>query len=101
MWKKLGNENLKATILITEYDGTRTNGKCEMLQLLDSMITNDARCTREIKYRTVKAKAAFNKKTLFTSKLDLNLRKNTSKCYTWKTALYGAANWTLREVDQK
>jgi hypothetical protein len=42
------------------------------------MITNDAKCTREIKYRIVKAKAAFNKKILFTSKLDLNLRKSTS-----------------------
>jgi hypothetical protein len=50
------------------------------------MITNDARCTGEIKYRIVTAKAAFNKKTLSTTKLDLNLRKNTSKCYTWSTA---------------
>jgi hypothetical protein len=40
------------------------------------MITNDARCTREIKSRIAMAKAAFNKKkTLFNSKLDLNLRK--------------------------
>jgi hypothetical protein len=39
------------------------------------MITNDARCTCEIKSRTVMTKAAFNKKILFTSKLDLNLRK--------------------------
>jgi hypothetical protein len=42
------------------------------------MITNDARCTREIKARTAMARAAFNKKTLFTSKLDLELRKATS-----------------------
>jgi hypothetical protein len=36
------------------------------------MITNDARCTREIKARIAMAKASFNKKkTLFTSKLDL------------------------------
>jgi hypothetical protein len=41
-----------------------------------SMITNDVRCTREIKSRIAMTKAAFNKKkTLFTSKLDLNLRK--------------------------
>jgi hypothetical protein len=39
------------------------------------MITSDARCTREVKYRTATAKAALNnkKKALFTSKLDLNL----------------------------
>jgi hypothetical protein len=43
----------------------------EYFNYLGSMITNDARCTREIKPRIVMAKAAFNKKTLFTSKLDL------------------------------
>jgi hypothetical protein len=32
-----------------------------------SMITNDARCTREIKARIAMAKVAFNKKTLLTS----------------------------------
>jgi hypothetical protein len=49
------------------------------------MITNNARCTREIKSRIAMEKAAFNKKkTLFTSKLDLNLRKKLVKCYIWK-----------------
>jgi hypothetical protein len=48
------------------------------------------------------AKAAFNKKrTLFTSTLDLELRKKLVKCYIWSTALYGAETWTLRTVDQK
>jgi hypothetical protein len=48
----------------------------EEFSYLGSMITNDARCTREIKARIDMAKAAFNrKKTLFTSKLDLELRK--------------------------
>jgi hypothetical protein len=66
------------------------------------MITNDARCTREIKSRIAMAKAAFNKKKpLFTSKLDLNLRKKLVKCYIWSTALYGAEMWTLRKIDQK
>jgi hypothetical protein len=47
------------------------------------------------------AKAAFNnKKSLFTSKLDLNLRKKLVKCYIWSIALYGAETWTLRKVDQ-
>ena len=60
------------------------------------------RCTCEIKSRIVTAKAAFNKKkTLLTSKLDLNLRKKVVKCYIWSTALYGAETWTLREADQK
>jgi hypothetical protein len=65
------------------------------------MITNDARCAREIKSRIVMAKAAFNKKkTLFTNKLDLNLRKKLVKCYIWSIALYGAETWTLRKTDQ-
>jgi len=46
-------------------------------------------------------KAAFTKKkTLFTSKLDLNLRKTLVKCYIWSMALYGAETWMLR-ADQK
>jgi hypothetical protein len=48
------------------------------------------------------AKFAFNKKrTLFTSTLDLELRKKLVKCYVWGIALYGAETWTLRAVDQK
>jgi hypothetical protein len=66
------------------------------------MITNDARCAREIKSRIAIAKAAFNrKKTLFTSKLDLNLRKKLVKCNIWSIALCGAETWTLRKVDQE
>jgi hypothetical protein len=58
---------------------------------LDSTITNDARCTREIKYKISMAKAAFNgKKNLFTSILDLNLRKKLLKCYIWSMVIYGA-----------
>jgi hypothetical protein len=67
------------------------------------MLTNDARCTREIKSWLAMAKAAFNnnkKKTLFTSKLDLNYRKKLVKCFIWNIALYGAETWTLRKIDQ-
>jgi hypothetical protein len=74
----------------------------EYFNYLGSMITNDARCTRVIKSRIAMAKAAFNKKkNLFTSKLDLNLRKKLVKFYIWSIALYGAEMWTLRKVDQK
>ena len=56
----------------------------------------------EIKCKIAMAKAAVNKKrTLFTSTLDLELRKKLVKCYVWIIALYGAENWTLRAVDQK
>jgi hypothetical protein len=66
------------------------------------MLTNDGRCTCEIKSGIVMAKVAFNKKrNLFTSTLDLNLRKKLVKCYIWSMALYGAETWTLRAADQK
>ena len=66
------------------------------------MLTNDGRCTCEIKSRIAKAKAAFNKRrALFTSTLDLNLRKKLVKCYFWRIALYGAETWTICAVDQK
>jgi len=47
------------------------------------------------------AKTASNKKILFTSKLDLNLRKKLVKCYIWSMALYGAETWTFRTADKK
>jgi hypothetical protein len=54
----------------------------EHFNYLGSMITNAARCTREINSMITMAKAAFDrKKTLFTSKLGLNLRKKLVKCY--------------------
>jgi len=74
----------------------------EYFKYLGSMLTNDGRCTCEIKSRIAMAKAAFNKKkTLFTSTLDLNLRKKLVKCHIWSMALYGAETWTLRAADQK
>jgi hypothetical protein len=69
----------------------------EEFNYLGSIITNDARCRREIKARITMAKAAFNKKkTLFISKLDLELRKKLASI-----ALYGAETWALRKLDQK
>jgi phage-related protein len=53
----------------------------EYFKYFGSMTTNNAKCTREIKSRVAMAKATFNeKKTLFRSKLDLNLRKELVKC---------------------
>jgi hypothetical protein len=47
-------------------------------------------------------KAAFNKmRALFTSKMDLELRKKLVKCYIWSIDLYGTETWTLRAVGQK
>jgi hypothetical protein len=70
----------------------------ECFKYLDSTLTNDRRYTCEIKSRIAKAKAAFNNKTLFTSTLDLNLRKKLIKCYILSTALYGAGEGWRRSV---
>ena len=52
----------------------------ESIKYLGSMLTNDGRCTCEIKSRIAMAEAAFNKKRAhFTSTLDLKLRNKLVK----------------------
>ena len=64
---------------------------------LDSLVTNDARCTCAIKCRIAMVKATLNKKkALFTS----NLLKKLQKCYIGKIAVYGVETRTHRKVDQ-
>jgi hypothetical protein len=47
-------------------------------------------------------KTAFSKKkSLFTSKLDLNIRKKLVKCYIWSIDLYVVQTLTLRKLEQK
>jgi hypothetical protein len=72
----------------------------ESFKYLGSILTNDGRCICEIKCRISMAKAAFKKnRALFTSTLDLELRKKLVKCYIWSIALYRAETLTLRAVD--
>ena len=48
------------------------------------------------------AKAAFdNNKAIFTSKLDVNFRKNAVNCCLWSIALYGAESDTLQKLFYK
>ena len=63
------------------------------------MITNDARCTCEIKATIAMAKAAFSRKEALVGKLDLNLMKKLFKCYIRSVALYDAETWTFQKVD--
>ena len=62
------------------------------------ILHSDARCARKSNRQ---GKSRIQQKILFTSKLDLNLRKELLKCYIWSIALYGVDNWTPRKVDQK
>jgi hypothetical protein len=51
----------------------------EEFNYLGSMITNDARCTREIKARIAMAKAAFNKKKTQHQQNRLRAKEETSE----------------------
>jgi len=103
MWKKTKVVRISrqpSPITITIDQKQLENVKC--FKYLGSLLTEDGRCTCEIKSRIAMAKAAFNKKkNIFTRKLDLNLRKRLVRCYVWSIALYGAETWTLRATDQK
>jgi hypothetical protein len=98
------NENYKATIPSSNYHRLNQLENAESFKYLWSILTNDGRWRREIKFSIAMTKGAFNKKekkTLFTSKLDLYLRKELVKYSTWSMALYGVKIWTLRSADQK
>ena len=62
----------------------------EYFNYLSSMITNDARCTHEIKYRIAVAKAAFNK--TFHQQTGLKFKEKTSKVLHLECRFYGAEN---------
>jgi hypothetical protein len=67
---------------VTIVIGQKQLENVECFKYLGSILTNDGRCTCEIKSGVAMAKTAFNKKkTPFTSTLDLNLRKKLVKCY--------------------
>jgi len=70
----------------------------ESFKYLGSILTNDGRCTCEIKWRIAMVKAAFNKMALFTSNLDLELRKNVEllwlKLHSTRRRLFLLAHWT-------
>jgi hypothetical protein len=71
--------NVKKTKIMrissTEYDNKNQLENVEYINSLGRVITNEARGAIEIQSRTATAKAAFNMNALFTSKLDLSLRK--------------------------
>ena len=88
MWKKtkvmrISRQPFPVKIMIDQ----KQLENVKSFKYLGSILTNNGRCTCEIKYRIAMAKAAFNKKrTLFTSTLNLELRKKLVKCYVWSIA---------------
>jgi hypothetical protein len=62
----------------------------EIFNSSSNLMINHARFTLELKLKIDMAQAAISKKkTLFTSKPGLNLRKNLVKCHTLSTYLNG------------
>ena len=49
------------TICSTEYGGSETTIECGIFNYLGSLITHNARCTRQIKAKIAMARTAFNK----------------------------------------
>ena len=75
MWTKSGNQNLKTANPSIIMVCQKQLKNVEYFSYMGSPITSDARCTQEIKCLIARAKLAFKKKTLVTSKFGLNLRK--------------------------
>jgi hypothetical protein len=70
------NENLKATIQSTTFVGSNATEKCEIFQLIGSVITNDVGYTLQIKFNNAMAKEAEGS---FAGKFDFNLGKKLVK----------------------
>ena len=64
---------------------------------LGSVITDDVRCTRDIKSRIATSK----EEDSFHQQIGLEFKKRLFKCYIWWRARYGAESWTLRNAYQK
>ena len=60
--KNKSNENFKTTIASKNYHRPKQLENVESFKYPGSILTNDGRCTCEVKCRIAMAKAAFNKK---------------------------------------
>jgi hypothetical protein len=97
--KAMGISRQPSPVLIMIDQTGPENG--EYFNCLCNMLTNDARCTREIKHTIAMTNAIFNKKKTFYLQIGLKFKEDIVKCYTWNIALCGAETWILRKVDQK
>ena len=100
--------NAKKTkvMVIEKFPGTKiqiTSGKFVLEQVksycyLGSQITEDGRCTDEIRKRTAMARIAFKQhKELFNSNINRKTKMNLLKTYVWSVFTYGCEAWTIRK----
>ena len=94
-------ENLKASIPSTDFERSKQLENVEYFNCFGSLTANGLRCVLKLNPGLPRQRQHSTKKTLFTSKLDLNLRKKLVKRCIWCVALYGAVTWTFRIIDHK
>lgn len=70
---------------------------------LGSTVTEDNKCTTDIKRRIALAKQAFqNKRNLLTDNhISLEIRKKFAKIFVWSVLTYGCEAWTLGKAEKK
>ena len=91
-----GEKNMKITI-----NGEVIEQVTEFCYL-GSLISEDAKCHKEIKKRIAMGKEAFTKrKELLKGGLNRDLKKRMIKALIWSVTLYGAETWTMRGEDVK
>jgi len=76
--------------------------RCLAFSPLCRLLTEDARCDKEIKKRTAMAKATFMRRgELLRGNISRVLKKLMVKALVCSVALYGSETWTLRKEDIK
>ena len=77
--------------------------RVDSFKYLGSIITEDGRCTKDIKSRIAQAKQAFNdlRKVLCNKNMSFSVRKRVLVCYVWSILLYGCESWTMNKDLRK
>src|SRR6218665_2306542 len=91
--------HISASSMMIVIEGERIEEVKEFC-FLGSMISNDAKCHREIRRRIAMGKEAFLKrKELLRGGLKRSLKKRMIKTLILSVTLYCAETWTMRQVD--
>jgi len=86
-----GNNRITIIIILHWYKGTGS-----------SLLSADGYCEKVIRSRIEMAKKILHdRKKLFTSKLNLELKNRIIKCLVWSLALCATKTWTLTKADRK
>src|SRR5580693_9893267 len=93
----VSKSNIGGTVSIV-IDGQLVE-QVNKFQYLGSMMTEDGRCTTDVKRRIAMAKDAFSKrKELLSRNMSRAVRK-IIKTVVWSVALYGCATWALKKDE--